>query len=137
MRMLELGCVYLIGAAGYGSLELIWRGYTHWTMLVLGGVCYLLIYFVATRLGRVSPLRKWTLCAAGITLLEFLSGCALNLGLGWDVWDYGGIPGNLLGQICPRYALLWFLLSIPCCVLSRLMRRVFLHAARKPPCETP
>ena len=126
MEIMELGLVCLIGAAGYGGLELLWRGYTHWTMLVLGGLCFLLIYAIATRLRRLSPMRKWTLCAAGITLMEFCTGCAVNLRLGWNVWDYGGVPGNLLGQICPRYALLWFLLSVPCCGLSRFLRRVMM-----------
>ena len=30
--------------------------------------------------------------------------------LGLDVWDYSGLPGNVLGQICPAFGLLWFLL---------------------------
>ena len=42
--------------------------------------------------------------------VEFLSGCVLNLWLCLDVWDYSGLPGNVLGQICPAYGLLWFLL---------------------------
>ena len=29
----------LIGGVGYGCIELAARGYTHWTMVVLGGLC--------------------------------------------------------------------------------------------------
>ena len=29
-----------VGGISYGLLELLWRGRTHWTML-LGGVCFL------------------------------------------------------------------------------------------------
>ena len=28
--------------------------------------------------------------------------------LGLDVWDYSNQPGNVLGQICPAFGLLWF-----------------------------
>ena len=48
--------------------------------------------------------------AAVVLAVEFLSGCVLNLWLGLGVWDYSGIPGNVLGQICPAFGLLWFLL---------------------------
>ena len=26
----------------------------------------------------------------------------VNLAFGWNVWNYSGLPGNLLGQICPQ-----------------------------------
>ena len=29
-------------------------------------------------------------------------------GLGLGVWDYSNQPGNVLGQICPAFGLLWF-----------------------------
>ena len=122
MGLTEFFFVYLLGALGYGGIESFWRGSTHWTMLLLGGACFLVIYAV-TAFGRfVLPLR-WLLCAVFITVMEFLSGCLLNLCLGWDIWDYGDIPGNLLGQICPFYSACWLLLSIPCSALAHLIRR--------------
>ena len=36
-----------------------------------------------------------------------------NLALGWRVWDYSLLWGNLWGQICPLSSSLWFLLCIP------------------------
>ena len=125
----ELMWVYLLGAAGYGGLESFWQGHTHWTMLLLGGVCFLVIYLVTVRL-RLRFWLKVLLCAAAITGLEFLSGCLLNLWLGWEIWDYGRQPGNLLGQICPRYACYWLLLSIPCCSLAWAIRQ-WLFPARE------
>lgn len=121
---MELPAVYLLGALGYGALELLWRGYTHWSMLVLGGICFLLIYLLNTRL-RMAVLKKWVLSAAVITTLEYLCGCLVNLYLGWDVWDYSTMRGNLLGQICPQFIFLWFCLSIPCTLLSSGMHRLF------------
>jgi hypothetical protein len=31
----------------------------------------------------------------------------LNLWLGLGVWDYSGMWGNVLGQVCPLYAVIW------------------------------
>ena len=122
MSALEILFVYSLGALGYGGLETLWRGHTHWTMLLLGGVCFLVMYAVTVRL-RIRLWKKWVLCAAGVTVLEFLTGCAVNLWLGWDVWDYSAVPGNLLGQVCPIYAVYWFFLSIPCSGMAYSIRR--------------
>ena len=119
---MEFIFIYSLGAVGYGGLEMLWRGYTHWTMLLLGGVCFLTIYRI-TAARRLRLWQKWLLSALAVTALEFLSGCVLNLYLGWAVWDYAALPGNLLGQVCPQYAACWFFLSIPCSGLAYSIRR--------------
>ena len=46
------------------------------------------------------------LAGAGvITLVELFFGLVFNRD--YRVWDYRGLPGNFLGQICPRFFLLW------------------------------
>ena len=119
--MLEFLFVYILGALGYGSLELLWRGHTHWTMLLTGGACFLLIYLTATRLQ--CPLwQKWLLSAALVTTTELLVGLLVNRVLGWGVWDYSALPFNLGGQICLLYSLYWLVLSIPAVALCRRLR---------------
>jgi len=117
MKTLKDLFIFILGAVGYGGIEILWRGKTHWTMLLLGGVCLLVIDLITRRQTVPSPLRP-VLCAAAITVLEFCCGLAVNLRLGWSVWDYSDLPGNLLGQVCPQYALLWLALSIPCSALT-------------------
>lgn len=126
MYFLEFISVYLLGAVGYGSLEILWRGHTHWSMLLLGGLCFYLIYLISTRMAE--PLWKaLIMCGAVVTSLEFAVGCLVNLRLGWDVWDYSDMPLNLMGQICPAFCTMWLLLSVPCIYLSRfLYKYVFL-----------
>ena len=69
------------------------------------------------------PLWQRALLGAGlITGVEFLSGCVLNLWLRWAVWDYSRLPGNLLGQVCPLFCFLWFLLSLPVLLLCGWLR---------------
>lgn len=124
MRTLEFPAVYLTGAAGYGALEILWRGWTHWSMLAVGGLCLCVMYALANH----TRLPRWQMCvlsAAFITTAEFLSGIVVNILLGWRVWDYASVPGNLLGQICPAYCLLWLGLSIPGISLCQKLHGLF------------
>lgn len=122
---MEYLLVYMTGALLYGLLELGWRGWTHWTMLLCGGACFTLMYLIAM---SAMPLwRKCVLSAAAITTVEFLTGCLVNLRLHWQVWDYSAMPFNLLGQICPQFLLLWLALSLPGLWLCSVLRR-FLQA---------
>lgn len=105
--------IFVFGAVGYTIVELLWRGRTHWTMALAGGTCFVLIYFMNSQIETSSFVLKCFIACAMITAVEFIFGCIVNLALGWGVWDYSGVPFNLLGQVCLYYTLLWFLLSIP------------------------
>ena len=125
---MEFVFVYTLGAVLYGAAELLWRGWTHWTMLLCGGLCFFLMYLISS-----APLplwRKWVLSSAVITAVEFETGIVVNLLLGWDVWDYSDMPVNLLGQICPEFSLCWLLLSVPGIALCALIRSLFLRRWR-------
>lgn len=116
----EHTATFAIGALGYGCIEILWRGHTHWTMLLCGGVALLLL----RRISRTA-LPFFTQCALGsasITGLELSAGLVVNRALHWGVWDYSACWGNVLGQVCPLYSTLWFLLCIP--VLG-VLRRVW------------
>ena len=122
MRVVRTGLYVVVGGLGYGLIEVIWRGRTHWTMLALGGVCFLVMGGINRRVKRRAP--RYALCALSVTALELLTGCLVNLGLGWAVWDYSARRFNLWGQICPLYSFLWLLLSIPVCALATRMDRL-------------
>ena len=126
MTGLELLTVFFLGGSAYGAIELLWRGHTHWTMIVTGGLCYVIIYLIASH-GKMGRLGQYALCAAAVTGVEFVIGIVVNRILGWGVWDYTDRRFNLCGQICLRYTLYWFLLSVPGCALSRLLYRGLFH----------
>lgn len=112
---------FVLGGLLYGGLELLWRGWTHWTMLLCGGSCFAMMSLVER--STLSLWKKMLLSAVLITTAEYLTGCVVNLALGWQVWDYSGCRGNLLGQICPAFSLLWLALSLPGLWLCRWGRR--------------
>lgn len=125
IRKTENICVFLTGGILYSLIEMLWRGYTHWSMTAAGGAALLLIHLMNRKLrGRDLCLRCVCGCAM-ITGIEFLVGIIVNLWLGLDVWDYSGMAYNLLGQICPAFSVLWFLISFPACFLSDLARKFF------------
>ena len=120
---MELLPVFALGSILYGLTEILWRGWTHWTMLLCGGICFTLMYLVSGSV--LSLVKKWLLSTCIITTVEFVAGCIVNLRLHWQVWDYSSLPFNLLGQICPRFILMWFALSIPGVALCTLLHRLF------------
>ena len=102
-----------IGGLIYVLLELIWRGYSHWTMFLLGGTCFVLLGLINEILDWDTPLTLQMLIGCTvITALEFITGCVVNLWLGWNVWDYSDIKFNILGQISLFSSIGWYFISL-------------------------
>lgn len=124
----------LIGIGGliYVLIELAFRSRSHWTMFIVGGLCFWLIGLI----NEVIPweMSFWKQCIIGaviVTAVEFLAGCIINLGLGWNVWDYSNMPFNVFGQICLPFSLLWILLSAVAIVLDDHLR-YWIYGEEKP-----
>lgn len=101
-----------IGGLIYVLLELIWRGYSHWTMFLLGGTCFVLLGLINEILDWDTPLTLQMLIGCTvITVLEFITGCVVNLWLGWNVWDYSDLKFNILGQISLFSSIGWYFIS--------------------------
>lgn len=123
----------LIGIGGllYILVELAWRGYSHWTMFLLGGLCFFLNGLINEVVPWCMPIWEQVLIGTiNITILEFVTGCIVNLWLGWGVWDYSRLPGNVLGQICPQYVLLWVPISLSIILLDDWLRYWILEEER-------
>ena len=111
--------VFILGGMAYGLLEVLFRGHTHWSMVITGGACVLTLYLIMDRTMNL-PLVVAALAGAGIiTFYEFCVGMLVNVSFGWHVWDYSSMPGNILGQICPLFTGLWFAM---CLVFFGLVR---------------
>lgn len=126
--LIRLSTLFGIGGVLYLVTEIAWRGHTHWTMFIAGGLCFVLV-------GAINELFTWELpfikqCligAAVITLVEFVAGLIVNVWLGWGVWDYSGAPFNVLGQICLPYSVLWCLVAAIAIVLDDYIRYWFFN----------
>lgn len=57
-----------------------------------------------------------------ITSLEFASGMILNVYMGLNMWDYSNQWGNIYGQICPKFMIIWFFVSLIGIILDDIIR---------------
>lgn len=121
--ILKYFILWWIFGSTYCSLEIIFRGHSNFSMILLGGLCGLLI-------GSINNLFPWEMSLAKqgvigaciVTVLEFVTGCVVNIWLEWNVWDYSNMPLNILGQVCLPFSLLWILLSIVCIIVDDYLR---------------
>ena len=122
-RLLKIMSIYITGAYAYGLVEIMWRGYTHISMGVLGGFCFLIIGSLNEgRLSSLGVLAQMALSSVIITVLELLTGLVVNVWLELNVWSYAGMPMNLMGQICLPFSLIWFVLSFAAIWLEDRLR---------------
>ncbi len=122
MKILEYGLVFGVGAMSYTLIEILWRGYTHWSMTLTGGFCLSMLYLMNVYLS-VPFTVKCLLGALTITVVEFVVGCIVNLTFHRAVWDYSALRFNLMGQICLRFSLMWFALCIPAYIICDIIRK--------------
>lgn len=115
--------LFWFGGSFYITLETIWRGYSHWSMGILAGIVFIIIGLLNEIWGWETGLIKQALVGSIIaTIAEFITGCIVNLWLGWNIWDYSDMPGNILGQVCPQFFLLWIAISLLAIVLDDVIR---------------
>lgn len=122
MRFLKHLILFTIGGVAYVCIELLARGFSHWTMFVVGGLCFFLVGAINEVTPKMALIKQMAISCVIITAIEFLSGCILNIGLGLDIWDYSDEFGNLFGQICLKHSCYWFLLSLVGIVLDDYIR---------------
>lgn len=117
--------IFIIFGISYFTLEILYRGYSHWTMIFLGGIVSVLIGLI----NEITPnMRMWKQMLLGtilVTLFEFILGYILNIKLGLGIWDYSSIPFNIMGQICLPFSFLWFVLSYFIIMLDDILKETF------------
>ena len=92
-------------------------------MIIAGGICFVLFSVIADKCKKRTLVCKASLCALGVTLVEFIFGVVFNLIFKMNVWDYSAVPFNLFGQVCLLYTLLWGVLGAACMPLAEVINR--------------
>lgn len=94
-----------------------------WTMLALAILLAIPLERFGAELPWDCPLWLQALiCGTAIVAAELAAGLVLNIWLGMAIWDYSALRGNLWGQICPQFWVLWCLLSLPMIVILDWLR---------------
>lgn len=118
--------LFLFGGTIYCLIELLFRGHTHPSMYILGGICFIICGLYNEVLSWETPLvLQMFLGATSITILEFITGVIVNIILKLNVWDYSNMPFNILGQICLPFWFAWFFLSTIAIIVDDYIRYYF------------
>ena len=96
---LKLLVLAVIGGAIYVGIEMLWRGHSHPSMFILGGLCFVSI--------------------------GLINDVIVNIWLKLGVWDYSGLPLNILGQVCLPFYFAWVGLSVVAIVFDDYLRYWF------------
>jgi uncharacterized membrane protein len=125
-------CLFFIGGFIYYFIEIIWRGYSHWSMFILGGICFIVLGNINNILSWETPLIYQSILGSIIiTILEYITGYIVNIKLNWDVWDYSDLPLNIDGQVCLLFSLIWLIISTIGIILDDYLR-YFIFKEKKP-----
>ena len=97
--------IWLVGGFIYYMIEILYRGYSHSSMFIVGGFCLVFI-------GLINELYSWDMyfelqVLIGdiiVLILEFCTGLIVNVWLDLNVWDYSNMKFNVMGQVCPQFA---------------------------------
>lgn len=105
--------MFYIGFTAYISIEVLYRGHSHWSMGILGGICFLIIGGLnQTYTWDLDLILQMSISSVVITALELVAGLILNVWLGLGIWDYSNLHYQFMGQISLLYSLLWMPLSL-------------------------
>ena len=115
--------LFLIGGFSYFYIEILFRGYSHFSMIICGGLALILCGMINQISNfRISLITQMLISTCIITLLEFITGYIVNIKLHLHIWDYSKLPFNLYGQICPAFSLIWMLASLLCIFMDDIIR---------------
>ncbi len=114
-----------VGGSIYYGIEMIYRGFSHWTMFVLGGGCMIFMGEQGRRCNWSDHiLKQIAKSTVFVAIGEFLTGLFVNKWMKWNIWDYSNQPFNLMGQICLRFLVYFSLLCIGGIKISEFILKI-------------
>lgn len=87
MKFAQHFFAFLMGYFIYSLIEIINRGYTHWTMSLTGGFILMILYAINSR-KTMTLMKSCFIGSVIITAVEFVVGVFDNIIMNWNVWDY-------------------------------------------------
>ena len=117
--------LFLIGGIAYYFIEILYWGYSHFSMIIVGGLCFILIGSIDEFSNKEIPLLlQMIISVLIIDIIELFSGIIINKLLLLDVWDYSSLRYNFLGQISLRSSIAWFFISLLAIYMDDLLRHI-------------
>lgn len=121
--ILKYFTLFLIGGISYYFIEIVYRGYSHFSMIIVGGLCFILIGSINEFSNKEIPLLfQMIISVLIVNIVELISGIIINRILLLNVWDYSNLRFNFLGQISLNSSIAWFFLSLFAIYIDDLLR---------------
>ena len=122
-KLSEYLFLWTFGGCLYYSFEVIFHGFSHWSMFILGNL--LCVFCDPGKDGALAGrcVGATFRCIVFVTAMEFITGIIVNKWLGLAVWDYSDQPFQLFGQICLPFMVIFSGL----CVLGILLSGYLTH----------
>lgn len=122
-KYLKYTLLFLVGGFAYGGIEILFRGYSHISMMIAGGICFILIGLLNEVFPwELSLISQMVISAIIVTVVELFIGLIVNVWLKQNVWDYSNLPYNFMGQVCLLFTNIWFFLSLFAILLDDYLR---------------
>lgn len=120
---------FLFGGTLYFCVEIMTRGYSHYSMFICGGLSFIFVGMAGKFILEKSTCPEMAIASIMlvgsliITTMELVTGVIVNIIFDMRVWDYSDMYCNVLGQICPLFSGFWAMISLPCVYLDSMMRK--------------
>ena len=107
-KLSEYLFLWTLGGSLYYFFEIFFRGFSHWSMFILGGICMVFFTVQGQAVHWEDALWRQILrCIIFVTAMEFITGIIVNKWLHMAVWDYSNQPFQLFGQICLPFMIIF------------------------------
>jgi uncharacterized membrane protein len=117
--------LFIVDGSVYVFMEMLFRGYSHISMFILGGICGIIIGGLNNWYSwDMSIIKQMFISGIIITILEYITGYIVNIKLKLNVWDYSNMPFNIDGQICLPFSIGWVFISLIGIVLDDWLRYI-------------
>lgn len=124
--------LFITGGFAYGMVENISRGFSHISMFIAGGICFILIGLLNEIFPwEMSLISQMVISSLIVTVVEFVTGLVVNVWLKLNIWNYSSLPYDVMGQVCLLFTNIWFFLSLFAILLDDYLR-YFMLKEEKP-----
>ena len=123
--------LFWVGGSVYVEIELLYRGYTHWSMFILAGIVFITVGWMNEYIFDWHTQFGWQVLIATLwaTGLEYVCGVILRH-FGLQVWDYSNVPLNVDGLICVPFMSVWAVLMVVAIVIDDIIKFYFFEGSR-------
>lgn len=105
--------LFCVGFCTYSIIEILFRGYTYFTMGITGGIAFLIIDQINNKISwDLDLLIQGIIGSTVVTFLEFMIGIFCLRNNLSPMWDYSSMPLNYNGIICLPFSIIWIFVSI-------------------------